>query len=244
MRASDSCKGLAIALVLLVQCGFTAPHARADAGGGSGRPLTPYNQDEQLTEARVSAVRAEAAMRRSINSGIKIRNTNVEGFGDNVAFMFVKDNAPISPPSFTLTGATQAGEKLEVNLSELASFRILEYEDRWIRSDRLLLEVTIFPAISPAELLAKRPTYSELENRYTKSVLIWVEIESKGAELSLTRRDRFSDKNEVIARLRDVEAGHYVQLDYSFSAGPPPIWWAIESVIADAKYPFRFTAAK
>lgn len=206
---------------------------------GPGTPITPYEKGKQLKEKDIQAMKAKCSSSRVI-SDLRVKGSRATRYGEQIGFAYVTKKGAMGEPSFNLKGIAESGEEISVDLSGVQSLTVIKVEDRWFTTDRALLELTIFPDISPSEILSLNPTYSQLETSYTKTIKIRVALEDRNkGKLSIVGKKWLGeDKYEVISGIRDLELDSRVLFGYPMHPGSP-IWWAVESVIKDERYPYR-----
>ena len=235
MRASISNVSLWAAAAAAV---VFAPHLLPDTGGGSGRVLTPYKPGTTPTAELVSQYRDEASAAMSVEE-VHIAGSRAAPSGYKVGFAFVKNGKLLTKPRFTMEGADENGARVEIPLSAIESFRLLRVNNRWVAADDADLEVTQFPSLTPAELIAKQPAYSDLVNTYKRTFRINVPVEKDSGSLALVGTNYFSESEyRVISLIRDLEPNSVVRLELDRRGGKG-LWWAIESVTKDKAYPHR-----
>jgi hypothetical protein len=186
-------------------------------GTGSGKPITPYTTSFPATAANIQKLRDASRANRAYKGLPKA--------GVGLAFAVARDGK-----------WDQTLDKLgEIDVAEIESVMLVER-----RGNRLILEVKQFPAISAAELAAKKPTYTELRSGYSRTARVEVD-----ADLALLGRDWFDDPLELRSLARDLKPNEPVELlpertRYKQNQIGP--WWAIPSVTADPKYPHKLVA--
>jgi hypothetical protein len=192
---------------------------------GPGDPVTPYAESDSITAEDIENVRTESSRYRVIRE-IRTEGSEVPVFGERVGFAYVADDGEIGEIAFDLRGTTEGGGDVAVPLSDLKGFTVLE------------VKVTVFPTISASELLQAEPTYSQLTESYMSKLSMWVFLDGPDkSELSVVGK-RWEDDYEVLFAIRDLEPKFPVLLDWVVM-DDTPIWWAVESVIEDDKYPHR-----
>jgi len=206
-------------------------------GNGPGDTITPYKDGIANTPQEIEKVRVQSSSRRVI-SEVRTKESKVPKFGDRIGFAYLSGDRINGEPQFDLRGTTESGEDITIPLSDVKSFTILKVKNHWFARDEAFLEVTIFPSLSPAELLQSQPSYSQLTESYSKQIRMWVFLENKDkGELCMVGK-KWDDKYEALFAIRDLELNVPVVLDWP-KILKAPIWWAIKSVIEDDKYPYR-----
>jgi hypothetical protein len=239
MKAKVICEVAATLVVVIIALGV---FAHADIGGGSGKVKTPYSPRNPASLADVTKVKSFASTTRTLNDVVS-EGTHVTRGGQNVGLMYVKGTTPAGTPLYKLEGTADGGAKIAVDFNEIDSFVVVG-EGRDATS--ITVEVTQFPAITPAELLEKKPSYTDLKNNYTKTVRLHLKTKGPGGkDLCLVAKNPPAKDYGVVAKLSELAANSKVELGYgAFPWGTlslPAIWWATESVTADKKYPYRVT---
>ncbi|HET6670520.1 MAG TPA: hypothetical protein VFH15_09830 [Pyrinomonadaceae bacterium] len=238
MRAKVICKWGATLLVVL-GTGFGI-FAHRDIGGGSGRVKTPYTPNHPATVSDVTKVKFFASKTRTIND-VVIAGTHVTKGGQSVALMFVKGNAATGIPLHKIEGTQESGANVVIDLSEVESLVVSKDESN---ASRVVVEVTQFPAITPTDLIEKKPSYTDLRKNYTRNVRLHVKTYGPGGRfLCLVAKSPPSAGYRVVARFSDLATGSKVNLGYGTFEWQtlllPAIWWATGSVTSDQAYPFR-----
>jgi hypothetical protein len=241
-----------IFFVLILSIGLIFP-LNKDIGGGSGKKITPYVPDKEIKLEEVSLIKSICTRSRNIEH-LKLKGTNVTKYGNGVGLMYVKGADVNGDPFFILEGKKETdGSIIKIDFSEIKSFSLLRVKKRLFSKVRALLEVTIFPTISAEELLALKPSYSELAENYTKKVRLWIPLEKKGELCLIGKKFSFDTGDEeykILAKMLDVQLDSEVILGYapfkmeSIGALIFPIWWAIHSVIKDDLYPYKLAFKK
>lgn len=209
---------------------------------GPGIPITPYKKGTSITPQDIEKVRTQSSSYRVITE-LRTKGSKVPRFGKRVGFAYVTDNGKVGETAFKLRGIAESGGDVTVPLSDVKSFTILKVEDRWFARDRTLLNVTVFPSISTSELLQSGPTHSQLTESYTRQMRMWVFLEDKNkGQLSMVGK-KWGDNYEVLFAIQDLGLNVPVVLDWPVMENAP-IWWAVESVIKDDKYPYRIIYLK
>jgi len=199
-------------------------------------PITPF-KGPTITAEEVESARLKANRCRFV-SKVHVRNSHQEFAGQHVAFAYVGADEKISEPVFSLTGADDSSTQLSIPLSDIESMMLLKTEEHWFRTDRALLEVIVFPDISPSQLLKSRPTYSQLTES-TRTVRLWVLLnDEKKRELTMVGTQSALLTYTRLFPVRELEPNHKVIFEWP-DEKDAPIWWATDTVVADAKYPHR-----
>ncbi len=222
----------------------TALQANGDIGGGSGRIITPYVPGKEIKEEEVVEVKKISSRLRRINN-LRVENSHISKRGIEVGLMYVKDETADKEPFFKFKGVIEGDDTpVEIDFSEVDRFFLLKVKKPWFSKDKALLEVIQFPDVSPGDILAKKTSYTELRENYTKKVRLWVKLEEEG-ELCLVGKVYGQEDYKVLSKLRDIKQNSEVILEYGFFQKEPggiqisSIWWAIDSVIKDKKYPYK-----
>ena len=199
--------------------------ASAGSGGGSGDPETPY-RGHAPTLAEIEGVRRDA------NTGFP----DVRGPGRDEPFenlCFARKGKCLGDEFKSFSGQSKVG-LVKVSLADVSKLKLVHVTGRGSRSATAVMEVSIFPDITPAELLRTNPTYSNLPKRtLTLSVAL---VREDGAELSFGNRV-YADGTRA-PRFEDLAEGRSIKA-YSEGFG---FWWAIPSVISDPNFPYRDVA--
>ena len=203
--------------------------AAADVGAGTGKPITPYREGEVLTEQRVLAVQKEANGRMSVH-GVRLAGKNATKSAERICLARARGREIDGKCEFAFSGIDEQGKKRTIGLSNVESFRVVDVVNKFFGEDQVVVEVTEFPAITPAELLKSQPTYTALAANYSRKTKLTL------GDVSLVGTDLFGDeKPHVIVALRDLERN----ADVTLVPHDNLIWWAIPSVTSVPAYPYR-----
>ncbi len=210
-----------VALSGLAVCGMTG----AAVGEGREPPASPWRaapRDVVAIEAAKQAARRCQTLTLAgkladdpDNDLVRIRDVGitpqVKKAGDLPAYEF-------------------AGRKVSVSFANVEHFVVKAKSDTTIT-----LTVTVWPDISPEDLLEKQPTWKELKKGFRRDVDIEIPIEtSDGRALEFAG----AGPGLAIEKLPEGAKGDFYggsprQVD------PRRFWWAIPSVTKDPAYPFR-----
>jgi hypothetical protein len=240
MRLKVICR--AFAPVFAVLTAVIVIFACPDIGGGPGRVSTPYKGEIKLTD--VTTVKEFASKSRTVRD-LVIAGTHAPGGGVNVALMYANGSSLVGSPMFRIQGTNDAGTNVVIDFSEIRS--LLVSADRGPSS--ALVEVIQFPAISPADLLQKKPSFTDLEKNYLKDVRLHVKTTGPGGRvLCLVAKEKESGPYRIVAKFSDLATNSKIDFGYGMflwqTLPLPAIWWAISSVTDDSRYPFRNVVVK
>jgi hypothetical protein len=218
----------------------------ADIPGGPGKLLTPYSDPDHVTETQVSEAKAVSSRTREI-SHAELAATHAPVSGDQVALDWARGNALAGDRSFAFQGAGPDGQKIVADFSDISSIWLISVERHLLAPNEVILECKLFPAITPADLVNKKPTYSQLEDDHTNTVRIRLPInDSQKRDLCLIKNT--GQRYEMMARIADLKPNSEIKFDYGrhrFGAEDrTAIWWAIGSVIKDPRYPHKLVFKK
>ncbi len=244
MKNGYNCTVIVFILVILLG---PIPRVNGDIGGGSGEAITPYNPEKPIKPEEVEKVK-DISNRTRFVEDLKLKDTNITQYGEQVGLIYAEGQNVTGQPFFKFKGVTESRTQVEIDFSEVKSFSLLKVRNRWFfGTDEAFLEVVRFPAISPGELLAKKPSYSALVREYTERLRLWITLEQDG-ELCLVGKERSEeDQYRILSPLREIESSSEVVLKYGIhfinvgSTKTPiqAIWWATDSVIKDPQYPHK-----
>ena len=225
---------------LVVQAILTAlvlvSQVQANVGGG-GIPITPYPRGSQVTLQQVTKMRQKANLTRSVEY-VSIVGTHVQKSGYEVGLGYVKDRV-VGEPAFKFQGVDEQNHELEVEFADVTSFRLLQVDRKLFGKDEAVLEVTVFPTLTPEQLLAEKPTYSTLLKVHKRIVRLRVMLQKGSSELCMLGTSLRKNSYKVVFRIRDLEPGTEVKLDRGNQRSLEGLWWAIQSVTDDPEYPER-----
>jgi hypothetical protein len=163
---------------------------------------------------------------------------------------------------FYIEGFDENGKHERFFLSDIENIKIIKIDKQNLK---MLLEISLFPDISPKELLFINPTYTELKKFYNKIKKLWINLKEQNnkslfiAEVNhkndrslevFINRDRkntknfdfkwFNEKEYFVwseIEFEKLQVGDEILLKYPMYRNE--IWWAIDSVIKDIHYPYR-----
>lgn len=220
---------------------FLLTLTRADVGGGSGKPVTPYSPNENLTVELIESVRNESSKARQISTLELHDGTTFIGRGP-VALMYVKDGRPNADALFQFRGRSDNESDSSVDFSDVQKVWVDKLEDGILSSKTVTFILNVLPTIKPADLLAKKPTYQQLVDDYTTTVSIRMPLQMSGKELCFVTGTP-SKGYKLLASVRTLKLKREIDLTYDKiqlnGKSIPSIWWAIPSVTADPAYPNR-----
>lgn len=239
------CKFRFIFLVLVLFFGIILG-AEGDIGGGGGVLITPYVPEKEIKEEEVVQVKNMSSRTRLVNT-LELKETVIDGPLEYVGLLYVEDQDVEGEPFFQFKGVSESGDEITIDFSEVERFLVLRIKNRWFAKDQAFLEVVRFPDISPKDLLTKRPAYSDLREKYTKRVRLWIPLENNNKnELCLVgKKWPHEDQYQILSKLRDIKEHSEVIFEYGYFRSEltgeriPSIWWAVDSVIQDEQYPHK-----
>jgi hypothetical protein len=204
----------------------------AGGGGGSGRPVTPY-QDTVVTIEQI--LRQKDTARISMN--IEIIRTGSDdrqhfSFG---AFARMKKPQDSCSPAYEISGIGADGKKQSFPFECLKAITVFS-----MAKDTAAVRVTVFPAITPDSLLRVKPTYGNLDSIYKDSVDMKIPVADKAAKTKLYILEKKSGGEAESCLLQSLKKGDKIV----FSINLHNIWWAVPSVVKDKTYPYRYQAKK
>lgn len=208
--------------------------------------ITPYTEAADPNLAQVKKARERASECRSVKD-VRVRGSKEPIYGHSVGLLTTKatpGQMVEDKPVFELTLHQKDGKKAEVALSDMASLKVLETKGRFLGlfgRRKTLMEVVLFPTITPEALLEKPISYRELRDNYTTTIAGWVYPREKGGKF-LCLVGKGSGVYRVLARIEDLEPKREILFDNRRDKFC--LWWAVHSVVKDNAYPHRLTAAK
>jgi hypothetical protein len=219
------------ALLLLASC-LGSSSAWADISGGSGRPISPYH-NIALNKQAIADMKRYASSKKYALQIFFPHSDDFIGKAEDIGFAYIKSGKIEGSVRYNLSGSDEKGKKLEIDLSEVTQFEVLGKEGNF-----LVLEIERFPAITPEELLSKKPTYLELRSKYRKLVVLRIPSKTqKGADLYLIGTME-GQKQLPITSVENIAQGRAIRL-YNYLNDAKTFWWAIPSVYSDPAYPYR-----
>ncbi len=236
-----------LSIVMLVVVATAAcTRVMADISMGGRIVLTPYAEATEPNLAQVTEMRERASESRCITEA-RVRGSKVPIHGLYVGFLATKTEPGQiveDKPAFELTLHQKSGKKVSVALSDVKNLKVLRIKGRFLGlfgREKALLEVVLFPDITPEALLEKPISYTELKDNYTMTVAGWVYLREKGGKrLCLVAKE--SGVYRVLARVKDLEPKREILFENRYDERC--LWWAVHSVARDSAYPYRRMAAK
>lgn len=207
-------------------------------GGGRGA-ISPYSESEAITVARVSRQKDAARMSMIASYAINGRKETLTSVG----LQWVKGGRARGASSYRLSGSDESGAPSVVDFSEIQELSIVRTEKTNAKV-RAFVKIITFPSISAQQLVDERPTYSELKEKFAKTVELWIEIETTSSgELCLkgrgTIRRMLSDLKGVAVRFEFLGLTPDDRQPEKWKGAGEGLWWAIPSVTRDEKYPYK-----
>jgi hypothetical protein len=208
--------------------------AGADVGGGRGYPATPWRVSgpasvQDLEEARVIAdqhqalsISAEPAAAGDLDSR-------------QIWKVSLRAEKPLQGESarYALVGRSDSGTTVTLRFSQIESFVVTSSNRKSIT-----LAVTVWPDISPEELLRTKPSYRQLADGYRRTVVLTMDLKSPDG-----RPLAFAGPGEYGAVIPLEKLGPGTKGDFyaghPHSVDPRRFWWAIPSIANDKDYPYR-----
>ena len=245
MRANPSCsaRSAVVAIAALLAAGTPGS---ADIGGGSGRIISPYKPGSVVTTQEVETVKRGAASAREIRS-LPLANGESGVGGSRVGLMYLTGDQVSGKPAFEVRGVTETGATRTIDFSVLDTISVTKIENNLVATDRVQLQVKVFPTIGIEQLLSAKPTYTQLRHDHEETILLWVPLTNGTGELALVgQRFLLSDPYRVLAKVRELKTNTPVTIEWGLfrldDRSWPSIWWATESVTKDPAYPHRAIA--
>jgi hypothetical protein len=213
--------------------------AAADIGGGSGRIISPYKPGSIVTAQEVEIVKKAASAARRIQM-LPLANGDRALSGLGVGVMYLSGDTVSGKPAFEIGGVTETGSARTIDFSLLDTVSVTKIEDNLIATDRVQLQLTVFPTITVEELLSAKPTYTQLRTNHQETIRLWVPLTNSRGELALVGQN-VDGNYRVLAKVRDVKQDTPVVLEWGLfkldGKSWPSIWWATGSVTQDRTYP-------
>ncbi len=148
-----------------------------------------------------------------LRNTIDLRPNRIGKF-HNIALAHVDEGGKIIDLFHEVYGRSEDDNLEIIDLSVISAFKVIKIERNPFSTDRALLEIIIFPDISPSELVIQVPSYLDLIKNYTRRVKIWVKLnEETNKELSLvgTNYDRI---HRIITKIGDIKLNTKIKLGY------------------------------
>jgi hypothetical protein len=213
--------------------------AVADVSGGKGYPATPWRKEgpQSVLDLEKAKMMADTYQTLSIfpqtaNGGKKDEALHIERLRLAPTPFREGDTAV-----YELAGTTGSGGTIAISFSQIEGFTVRSKNNKTIT-----LSVTVWPDITPKELLQKQPTYKQLYMDYRRDVILVLNLESAdGREQAFN--GGWGDITLPLAKLEaGTKAGFYEEHPHMMH--PLRFWWAIPSVANDKDYPYRVIPLK
>jgi hypothetical protein len=221
---------------VLIVLALSATNGLSFDGGGRVE-ISPYSSKETITVVRVN--RQKELARTSMTATFEL-NGSKETFP--AVGLEWRKKGRTGPKAYILNGETDSGP-LVVDFSEIEELSILRTESSNSKV-RALFRVIAFPNVSVEQLVNERPTYTELKEKYSKTLELWVVIKNTSGDLC------FGGKQKALRRVEELTNNVLVKFELAglsrddtkpeiWKGSGEGIWWAIPSVIRDPAYPYR-----
>jgi hypothetical protein len=212
--------------------------ASADVGGGKGSPSTPWRVSGPKTVQELEEAKANAAKCQTISIPGELLSANKISGVVHLRCVSLRTEDPREGDAvgYALLGKSDSGETVSVSFSEIESFIVTSKTD-----SQIVMSVTIWPNISPQQLIQKQPNYKELVENYRHVVTLKMSLKSRdGRGFIFAEEGKFGKTVGTILPLEKLG----VQTKVDFYGDPSAdynmrFWWAIPSVAQDPAYPYR-----
>ena len=237
MKAGNSSKA-ALALGVSILLCLAPGSVPADVGGGKGYPATPWRMAGPRNVQEIEKAKAVAAQYQTLS----MSPDTASGDGSDVlrlrrVSLRVEQPRADDGVGYALVGKSASGETVTLSFSEIESFVVTSR-----KAATLILSVTVWPDISPQQLLDRQPTYQQLSAGYRRTVAL--EVSTRSAD---GRPLVFAEKGEFgatlpLEKLAAGTPGNFYE-EHPHMTHPLRFWWAIPSVSNDPEYPYRMIPA-
>jgi hypothetical protein len=234
MKVNSLCNYFVILTLSVLISWLCAIPVFSAIGGGAGSPRTPYGIGGKPDAKTILRYKEQASTKRNLSK------VGTEYFYSMYGGLAYVTNGEIKGDvRYSFWGFDEKGCKIEIDFCDVKDFRIMERDGKF-----LVLEVTLFPAISPEELLNKQPSYQDLIDNYTKSVKIRIlPRDTSGNILQIIGID-YTNRPHIILPVEKLRLGQKVKFEWNVLGDSETFWWAIPSVIEDPAYPYRLKIRK
>ncbi len=237
MKVQNFVNTLSVAVLSMFFC-TVVPFAAADVGGGGGHPATPWRLEGPQSVFDLEQAKIQAARYQTLS--ISKEHTNDETENKTVLI----EGVALSPLPTSIgdiavnefIGNTDSGEPTNISFSQIESFKIISKN-----KETITLLVTIWPDISPEELLQKKPTYTEISTGYRRNMVIHLNLKFADGRKKVLLGE-WEDKIPLEELDVGTRCDFYEEDPYLIH--PLKFWWAIPSVANDKEYPFRMMPLK
>jgi hypothetical protein len=210
--------------------------ANADVGGGKGNPTTPWRLEGPKSIEHLEKVKSESAGYQTLSVPAVIAGeTTADGIIHlNKVVLMPSPSIEGDEPLVELVGKTLNGEPIVVSFNQIELFTVLSKSSDTIT---ITITVTIWPDITPRELLERQPSYKQLYEDYRSIVTPELKIASADGRLYVFMGER----PQVNLTLESLPVGviGWFYKQHPYTHNPYRFWWAIPSVANDPGYPYR-----
>ena len=242
MKAKGICKIIFVHIVAIAIFVLFIQSAKSDVGGGSGTPMSPYLRlscnslidDIDLDLHMVRYVQARTSKFRRV--------VNFPGYHrplERFLFEFCYKGKDTPLEVFhSFKGIDKDGDPVDIDFSFVESFTVLGEENNYY-----VVELNLFPYITPETLLTEKPTYVDLDTKYRKTMVVNLPMFGKPNTI-LSVAGKIRENRKTVYRplfpFSRIEKNKKIEFDildqdYRF------LWWATPSVYNDPAYPYRVT---
>jgi hypothetical protein len=211
----------------------------ADVGGGKGYPATPWRRSAPTNIQDLEKAKVVAAEYQTLSiPGELVDKTKNELF--NLYRVSLRAEKPREGDTvgYALLGKSGSGETVSLCFSQIENFIVTSKTDKTIT-----MSVTVWPDISPNELIEKQPTYKQLRVDYKRNVILEMSLRSADGRLLVFAGGYEYGLTLPIEKLTIGTKGNFYG-EHPHMVHPLRFWWAIPSVANDADYPYRMIPAK
>jgi hypothetical protein len=237
MKVRNSSKAALTLGVSILLCVAPVP-LPADVGGGKGYPATPWRMSAPRSVQDIEKAKAVAAQYQTLSM-----TTAAPSGDDSDVLRLRRVSLRVEPPraddgvGYALVGKSASGETVSLLFSEIESFVVTSR-----KAATLSLSVTVWPDISPQQLLDRQPTYQQLVAGYRRTVALEVSMRSAdGRPLVFAEKGEFG-ATLPLEKLTAGTPGNFYG-EHPHMTHPLRFWWAIPSVSKDPEYPYRMIPA-
>jgi hypothetical protein len=190
------------------------------------QPKTPYPGAPPISEvSRLRALSDHTRKLRNFQPSPDLASQTVFEAG----ISYCDGDHPLDD-GYVIAGSSSSESKT-IRMGDVQSFTVTQVTDHTIR-----LRLSVLPMISEQALLAEKPSYTLLVEKYGHVVDVDLpRYQSKGKACIIGKVKEYDDDRLKIVLLEDIAQGRQFGLLYDANK----IWWAIPSVVADSEYPLR-----
>ncbi len=227
---SNAASAIAVSVLLCAAIGSVM----ADVGGGKGHPATPWRISGPKNVQDIDKAKEVAAQYQTLSVPGELFDRNSKELVHlRRVSLRAQEAREGDKAGYALVGKSGSGRTVSLSFSQIKSFVVTSRKD-----GAITVSVTVWPDISPRELLDKQPTYKQLAADYKRTVILQMSLRTPDG-----RPVVFAEEGEFgrVLPLEKLRKGTKVDFygEHPHMVHPLRFWWAIPSVANDKDYPYR-----